>query len=74
VSASKARSVYPDSLTEREVDVLRLIVQGKSSREIAEDLILSVRTVERHISNAYFKTNSHGRAQATAYAIAHGIS
>jgi DNA-binding CsgD family transcriptional regulator len=74
MGAPKARSIYPDNLTEREVDVLRLIVKGKSSREIAADLILSVRTVERHISNVYLKTDSHGRAQATAYAIAHGLT
>jgi DNA-binding NarL/FixJ family response regulator len=57
----------------REVEVLRLIAGGRSSREIGEELVLSVRTVERHIANIYIKTNTHGRAQATVYAIAHGL-
>jgi pimeloyl-ACP methyl ester carboxylesterase/DNA-binding CsgD family transcriptional regulator len=61
-------------LSEREVDVLRLIVAGKSSREIGEALVLSVRTVERHIANIYTKTDTHGRAQVTAYALQRGIS
>ena len=59
-------------LSPRELDVLRLIAAGKSSREIAEDLVLSVRTVDRHIANIYLKTETHGRAQATAYAIRNG--
>ena len=42
---------YPDGLTEREVEVLRLVAAGGSSREIAEELVLSIRTVERHVAN-----------------------
>jgi DNA-binding CsgD family transcriptional regulator len=53
--------------------VLHLIVAGKSSREIGDALVLSVRTVERHIANIYLKTDTHGRAQITAYAIARGL-
>jgi DNA-binding NarL/FixJ family response regulator len=71
--SSTPRRVYPDGLTKREVDVLRLVAAGKSSREIAEALVLSVRTVERHIANIYLKTATHGRAQVTAYAIRHGL-
>jgi DNA-binding CsgD family transcriptional regulator len=63
-----------ESLSEREVEVLRLLVAGKSSREIGEALVLSVRTVERHIANIYTKTDTHGRAQVTAYALQRGIS
>ncbi|MBK7725558.1 MAG: AAA family ATPase [Dehalococcoidia bacterium] len=66
-------TTYPDGLTEREVEVLRLVASGRSSREIGETLVLSVRTVERHIANVYIKTNTHGRAQATAYALARGL-
>jgi DNA-binding CsgD family transcriptional regulator len=65
---------YQDGLTEREVEVLRLLVAGKTNREIAEALFLSIRTVERHISNVYLKTDTHGRAQAAAYTIAHGLT
>ena len=65
---------YPDSLTEREVEVLRLIAAGNSNREIANDLVLSVRTVERHITNVYGKIRARGRADATLYALAHGLT
>jgi DNA-binding CsgD family transcriptional regulator len=61
-----ARPVYPDGLTHREVEVLRLVADGRSSREIGEELVLSVRTVERHVANIYLKTGTHGRAQVTA--------
>ena len=60
---------YPDGLTPREVEVLCLVARGRSSRQIAQELVLSVRTVERHISNIYAKINAHNRAEATAYAM-----
>lgn len=56
-------------LTAREVEVLRLIVAGKSGREIAAELVLSPRTVERHIANIYRKTDTHGRAQLAVFAV-----
>jgi DNA-binding CsgD family transcriptional regulator/uncharacterized protein HemY len=64
-------------LTEREVEILREIAKGLSNQEIAQSLFLSVRTVERHISNIYAKVGAHGkaaRAAATAYAHTHGLS
>lgn len=68
------RAARSTSLSERELQVLKLIVQGMSSREIGDSLFLSVRTVERHITNVYRKTDTHGRAQVTAYAMAHGLT
>jgi DNA-binding CsgD family transcriptional regulator len=65
---------FPDGLTEREVEVLRLVAGGKSNREIADELVLSTRTVERHVTNIYAKIDAHGRADATAYALRHGLS
>ena len=59
----------PDRLTSRELEVLRLVAAGKTNRDIAGDLFLSVRTVERHIANLYGKINARGRADATAYAL-----
>jgi DNA-binding CsgD family transcriptional regulator len=56
-----------------EMEVLRLVASGRSSREIAEALVLSVRTVERHITNVYSKTGARTRAQATAYALAREV-
>lgn len=68
-----ATPVYPGGLSGREVDVLRLIAQGRGNRDIAEQLFLSARTVERHIANIYGKLKIHSRSQATAYAIAHDL-
>jgi DNA-binding NarL/FixJ family response regulator len=68
---------YPDHLTPREVDVVRLIAAGRSNREIAEHLVLSERTVERHIANIYEKLALHGksaRAALTAYAHQHHLA
>lgn len=64
---------YPNGLTRREVEVLRIVASGKTSAEIATDLVLSRRTVERHISNIYSKTDSRSRAEATAFAFTHGL-
>jgi ATP/maltotriose-dependent transcriptional regulator MalT len=67
----------PAGLTPREIEVLRLITAGKSNQEIANELTLSVRTVERHISNIYEKIDVYGntaRAAATAYAFSHGLT
>jgi len=63
----------PDGITPRESEVLRLIASGKTNREVAEALVLSPTTVERHISNLYAKIGARGRADATAYAIRHGL-
>lgn len=57
------------ALTPREIEVLRLLVAGKSGRDIAAELVLSPRTVERHVANIYRKTQTHGRAQLAAYAV-----
>ena len=71
--APRPASALPDGLTHREVEVLRLIAVGRSSRKVAEELVLSIRTVERHITNIYGKINARGRADATAYALGHEI-
>jgi ATP/maltotriose-dependent transcriptional regulator MalT len=70
-------SPLPHGLTGREVEVLRLLARGLSNQEIAGDLVLSVRTVERHISTIYEKLGARGkvaRATASAYAVRQGIS
>ena len=61
-------SAYPFGLSQREVDVLLLIAKGKTTREIAAELVLSGRTVQRHISNLYSKIDVRNRAEATAFA------
>ena len=59
---------YPDGLTQREIEVLRLIASGKSNQEIADELIISVNTVIRHVSNIFSKTGASNRAEAATYA------
>ena len=72
-SQTVEKPLFPNGLTQREVEVLRIVASGKTSAEIATDLVLSRRTVERHISNIYSKTGSGNRAEATAFAFIHGL-
>jgi DNA-binding CsgD family transcriptional regulator len=60
-------------LTEREIEVLRLVAAGKSNREIAAELYLSVKTVARHLSNIFCKIDVSSRTAAAAFAYAHGL-
>jgi len=60
-------------LTGRELDVLRLVAEGHTDREVADMLVISPRTVNRHLSNIFVKLDVPGRAAAVAYAIRQGI-
>jgi DNA-binding CsgD family transcriptional regulator len=71
--AAGTAPAYPAGLSEREVEVLRLIATGRSNQEIADTLVLSVRTVERHITNIYAKIDARGKADATTFALRHGL-
>lgn len=73
VGGPRAAPRYPDDLTEREAEVLRLLAAGRSNQVIATALVLSPHTVARHIANIYAKINVHNRAEATAYALRHGL-
>ena len=64
---------YPGGLTEREVDVLKLIAAGRSNREIGEQLFIALNTVARHVSNIFSKTDSSNRAEAATYANRNGL-
>ena len=64
---------YPDDLTRREVEVLRLIASGKTDREIADELFISVRTVGFHVGNILNKVNAVNRTEAAAYASRTGL-
>lgn len=57
-----------DPLSQRELEVLRLIVEGATNKEIAAELVLTVNTVKRHISNIFDKLQVRNRAQAIAQA------
>ncbi|NMI00705.1 response regulator transcription factor [Pseudonocardia acidicola] len=61
-------------LTEREADVLRLVVEGLTARQIAARLVLSPRTVENHIQRTLRKFRLQGRAALVRYAIEHGLA
>lgn len=56
-------------LSPRELEVLRMVADGRSNKAIAQELVVSVRTVDRHVSDIYTKLDLHNRAEATAWAI-----
>jgi NarL family two-component system response regulator LiaR len=64
---------YPDGLSQREVGVLRLVARGKTDREIAEELFISIRTVGNHVSNILKKTSTSNRTEAATYAARRGL-
>ncbi len=64
----------PGGLSGREIEVLRLVALGRTNREIAAELGISERTVDRHVSNIYTKLDVSSRAAATAYAYEHRLS
>jgi DNA-binding CsgD family transcriptional regulator len=66
-------AVCGHGLTPRETDVLRLVAQGRSNREIAEALFISIPTVKRHLTNVLGKLGLPSRSAATAYAHTHGL-
>ena len=63
----------PAGLTAREAEVLRLVASGRSNAQIAADLVLSEKTVARHLSNIFSKLDVGSRTAATAYAFEHGL-
>jgi len=65
---------YPDELTEREVEVLRMLGRGLTNKEIGEKLFISIKTVATHLRHIYEKANVANRAEATAYAIRAGLA
>lgn len=63
----------PAGLTKREVEVLRLVAAGMTNKRIAGELLLSEKTVARHLSNIFTKIGVASRSAATAFAFAHRI-
>jgi NarL family two-component system response regulator LiaR len=63
-----------DPLTERELEVLKLVAQGLPNQEIAESLVLSERTVRTHVSNILSKLHLANRTQAALYALKEGLA
>jgi DNA-binding CsgD family transcriptional regulator len=67
------RAAYPAGLTAREVDVLRLVAQGLSDAQVADRLVVSVRTVNGHLQSVYRKLGVSSRAAATRFAVEHRL-
>jgi len=70
---AKRRARYPAGLTAREVEVLCLIAQGLTDTEVAEQLVISPRTVNTHLTAIYGKIGVSSRSAATRYAIEHHL-
>lgn len=64
----------PGALTEREREVLGLIADGRSNRDIARELVLSEKTVKTHVSNILMKLDLADRTQAALWAVRHGVT
>jgi DNA-binding NarL/FixJ family response regulator len=74
LGAHQPASALPDDLTRREGEVLKLVADGRSNREIADALYISDRTVARHLTNIYTKIGVTSRTQAARYAIDRGMT
>ncbi len=70
---AKPSPILPDSLSVREVEVLRLVAQGLTNEQVAEQLVISPRTVNTHLTSIYSKIGVTSRAAATRYAIEHHL-
>ena len=70
---SRPRQAARHGLSERELEVLRLVASGKSNREIGAALVISEHTVARHVQNIYAKLRVSSRAAATAFAFEHEL-
>jgi DNA-binding NarL/FixJ family response regulator len=69
----RAPSRYPAGLTEREVEVLRLVAQGLTNAQVAEKLVVSVTTVNAHLRSIFSKLSVPSRSAATRFAIEHQL-
>jgi DNA-binding CsgD family transcriptional regulator/tetratricopeptide (TPR) repeat protein len=72
-SGPRSQTPFPASLSQREVEVLRLVAAGKSNRQIAAELALSQKTVANHLTHIFNKITADNRAAATAFAVRHGL-
>jgi len=70
---SRSRSPWPAGLSDREVEVLRLVAHGLSNRQIADTLVISPRTAEHHVQHLYTKIGASTRAAAAMFAMEHGL-
>ena len=71
--AQGVRRPRPADLTARQVEVLRLVARGLSSRHVADRLVISTRTAEHHVQDVYTKIGVSTRAGAALFAMEHGL-
>ena len=64
---------HPGGLTSREVEVLGLVASGLTNAQVAKELFLSPRTIQRHLNSIYHKIGVSSRAAATRFAVEHGL-
>jgi len=74
LSQPPERPPTPEPLTEREVEVLKLVARGRSNQEIAEQLVISEATARTHVSNILRKLHLASRTQAALYALREGLA
>jgi HD-GYP domain-containing protein (c-di-GMP phosphodiesterase class II) len=72
--APRPRVAWPNDLTDREAEVLRLTARGLANKEIATALAVSPRTVQNHLAAIYDKTGRRTRAGAAVFAVEHGLA
>jgi pimeloyl-ACP methyl ester carboxylesterase/DNA-binding CsgD family transcriptional regulator len=70
---SRDEDTVPAGMTRREVEVLQLVAQGLSNRQIADQLSISINTADRHVSNIYTKIGASNRAEAASFAVRNGL-
>ena len=69
----RRRREWPGGMTAREVEVLRLVARGLSNKEIAQELLITPKTASSHVEHIYAKIEATNRAQASLYAMKHGL-
>ncbi len=69
----RRRRQGPNGLTQREIEVLRLLARGLSNKEIAKQLVIAPKTVSNHVEHIYTKIGASNRAGASLFAIQHGL-
>jgi DNA-binding CsgD family transcriptional regulator len=73
-STRRTRTAGPGGLTAREIEVARLVAQGRTNREIAEELVVSERTVTTHLDHIFARLGVSSRTAVAAFALRHGLA
>jgi DNA-binding NarL/FixJ family response regulator len=74
IGEGPGRQGYPGGLTAREVEVLKLVARGLTDAQVADELVLSRRTVSTHLTSIYSKLGVSSRSAATRFALEQGLA